>query len=146
MSSVMNSRLRSYQRFIDRNAHIYDLIVPLKKTFLLRPWELFSRQQRSPCWCERRGVDRWNIMTYLLLSNISHECIDFITLFDQPGKDARRICWVIKSRCYRRPVILTQASRVSKQHTTGICRHFFGYWWDDIDVDWIKFGSAPPAL
>ena len=81
-------------------------------------------------------------MTYIFLTNIGHVSIDFITLFDQPGKDARCICFsnVINTGCRERSKTYnTNPSLQSRRVGHDRRLAFFVLLRVIIDEDWIKF-------
>ena len=88
------SYLGSFNRTSTKN-----FLAPTLRAFFSAATKSLLMLMRWASWWMSNG---W---TYILLSNISHECIDFISLFDQPGKDARCICFffnVMNTRCMGR--------------------------------------------
>lgn len=76
----------------------------------------------SKSWSERRTLtsDGGNVKGHadFLLSDIGHECIDFISLFDEPGEDARCVCARDQhelGRPIRAPRRLTKTARICEE-------------------------------
>ena len=96
MSSVTNSRFRSYE--IDKcklsnhwtKAYVAYLQEELLGTdgesLLTGSLEVLNKKIRSSA----RSYAEF-IIAYLFLTNIGHECVNFISLLDQPSKNARSV-------------------------------------------------------